>query len=180
MEKFIQLASLLDYPDVLRFSLQKTYNYTKLDSLIYGSNYQRLGGGVIDKKYLKEPDGRKLIENIRKYHILIQTEEEYNNFLTKLEIEQLEAKKNETMNGENWKEELRQAIEENSPSILSLEQKEHIFNIIVSSPSEKTELKKFYWQVFDIIGTANKTITLFKINPNIKIDKNTFKQKDRT
>lgn len=179
MEKIIQQAFILDYAHVLTFLLQKAYNHSELDSLIYGSNYQRLGGGVIDIKYLKEANNRKLMENIRKYHILIQTEEEYTNFSVKFKNEQFEVKRNETMNEDNWKDELRQAIDKYSPSTLSSKEKEHIFNLVVNCPSENEKMEELFWEVYDLVRVKYKVEILFNINPNIKINKNDFKVFER-
>ncbi|NME35602.1 MULTISPECIES: hypothetical protein [Fusobacterium] len=178
-EKLIKLCSVLNGFNCLQLIYGKIYKVSELTILLENSNYIILGTGVIESKNLDKLEGQEKLKYIEENIIQIQTEEEFQAFKEKLILEKKEHAQQKEFSEKQWETILKNTIEENTSKNTSSEEKNRIFKIVVNCPVKKEEIKPYYWEVFDIVGTAEKTRNIFNAKDGIKLNKNDFPQKNR-
>ena len=179
MEEIIKLAYQSNKNYLLDTIFGKVYNESCLKELINKTDYLILGRGVISRDNLVSIKKDKTIEILEKTFIPIQTEDEFQAFKERLVLEKKEGDQQKQTTTEQWKVKLKEVIEENTPEGTSDEDKEKIFEIVLNCPIKKKEIKHYYWEVFDIVGIAEKTRNIFNAKDGIKLNKNDFPQKNR-
>lgn len=178
IEKIISLCSLLNDSNCLLLLYGKVYDISNVQSLIYDSEYIILGIGVIKKEVYKF-EGKEKLEYIKKNLNPIQNEEEFQAFEEKLTFEKKENDQRMQLSVVQQEAKLKKVIEENTSESTSNEDKKKIFEIVLNCPIKKEAIKPYYWEVFDIVGTAEKTRNIFNAKDGIKLNKNDFPQKNR-
>lgn len=179
MEEIIKLSYQLNNYDLLDKLFGKVYRESYLKEVIYESDYIILGRGVMSREKLLSIKENRTIEIFEKNFILIQNEEELQAFESKLAFEKKENDQQNQISVEQWKIKLKNVIEENTSESISDEDKKKIFETILNCPIKKEELESYYWEVFDIVKTAEKTRNIFNTKDGIKLNKNDFPQKNR-
>lgn len=178
-EKLIKLACILDFPEILNSLYGDPYNISELKRITYSTKYIILGRGVINSEYFDISDDIKKLEAFNEYFIPISSEEDLKAFKARIKNENIEAKRQKELSEDDSKEKIKQMIEEQVPEKTE-EEKRKIFNLVVQAPTEKSKVKDYYWNIFDIVGTAVKTREILNIKMKKSITKNDFKEKDRT
>lgn len=179
MEEIIKLSYQLNNYHLLDKVFGKVYRESYLKEVIHESDYIILGRGVMSRENLLSIKENRTIEIFEKNFILIQNEEELQDFENKLAFEKKENDQQKQISVEQQKAKLKKAIKENTSESISDEDKEKIFEIVLNCPIKKEEIKSYYWKVFDIVGTAEKTRNIFNAKEGIKLNKNDFPQKNR-
>ena len=179
MEEIIKLAYQSNKNYLLDTIFGKVYNESCLKEVINKTDYLILGRGVISRNNLVSIKKDKTIEILEKTFIPIQTEDEFQAFKERLVLEKKESDQQKQTTTEQWKVKLKEVIEENTPEGTSDEDKEKIFEIVLNCPIKKVELTPYYWKIYDIVGTAEKTRNILMSKDGIKIGKNEFPKKNR-
>lgn len=179
MEEIIKLAYQSNKNYLLDTIFGKVYNESCLKEVINKTDYLILGRGVISRNNLVSIKKDETIEILEKTFIPIQTEDEFQAFKERLVLEKKESDQQKQTTTEQWKVKLKEVIEENTPEGTSDEDKEKIFEIVLNCPIKKVELTPYYWKIYDIVGTAEKTRNILMSKDGIKIGKNEFPKKNR-
>lgn len=179
MEEIIKLAYQSNKNYLLDTIFGKVYNESCLKEVINKTDYLILGRGVISRNNLVSIKKDKTIDILEKTFIPIQTEDEFQAFKERLVLEKKESDQQKQTTTEQWKVKLKEVIEENTPEGTSDEDKEKIFEIVLNCPIKKVELTPYYWKIYDIVGTAEKTRNILMSKDGIKIGKNEFPKKNR-
>ena len=178
-EKLIKVAWTLDYPEIQNSLYGDPYNISKLKIITYSTKYEILGRGVIDSEFFNISDDiKKKLEAFNEYFIPISSEEDLKAFEDRVKNENIKTEKEKILSEEELKEKIKQKIEEQVPEKTE-EEKRKIFDLAIQAPTKKSEVKDYYWKIFDIVGTAIKTREILNIKMEKAINKNEFKEKDK-
>ena len=178
-EKLIKLCSVLNNFNCLQLLYGKVYKSSELAFFLENSNYVVLGRGIINSKSLNILEGQDKLKYIEENFIQIQSEKEFQAFKENLLLTKKETDQQNQISVEQWKIKLKNVIEENTSESISDEDKKKIFETILNCPIKKEEIEPYYWEVFDIVGTAEKTRNIFNAKDGIKLNKNNITQKNR-
>lgn len=172
-KELMEIACMLDFPEVLDNLSGDPYNLSKLKRITHSTKYIILGRGVIKSEYFNISDDIQKLEAFNGYFIPISSEDDLKALEDRIKNEDIEAKRQKELSEDELKEKIKQAIEEQVPEKTE-EEKREIFDLVIEASVKKSEVETDYWAIFDIIRNATKTREILNIKMKEKINKNDF------
>lgn len=166
-----------DYP-TLQMLTGKCFNLSEVERIVFfeKENYCILGASVIDGEILKSSlDGKK--EDFVKHLIPIRNQNEFDAFLKY--ISDKKERENQTLEEDESRinDQIKNIIRKYIPDEIK---QENVFKVVKESSGLSGEqlLTKMDY-VYKIVKSQQAVIAIFKANPKININKNTYSVKDR-